>query len=227
MDTTGSDTLKEFFTGYKLRHYKYRDFVIRPGKLPPGVCYIEKGFVKISTDLESGRELIVNIFKPGAYFSVMWAVGDISNSYYFKALSDLEVRIAPKAAFIEYLHHHPDELMALTKRLTSGMAGLVSNIESFFSGNSYNRVIRILHLCSKRFGATNGEGEMVIEVPLTHQDIADMAGIARETTSLILKKLVSSNLITRKNRRYTILDPEKLEAEAEMEEPEKNNLDVI
>ena len=84
------------------------------------------------------------------------------------------------------------------------------------SGDSYHRVIAALILCAKRFGQNRGK-KIVIDLPLTHQDIADLAAITRETASLAMGKLTRKGLISRAGRNILILDPVKLSAESGIE----------
>ena len=66
---------------------------------------------------------------------------------------------------------------------------------------------------AKRFGKVEADGEITIMLPLTHQDIADIAGISRETASLAINKLEKKKIITYKKRLIAIKNIETLEEE--------------
>jgi len=67
-------------------------------------------------------------------------------------------------------------------------------MEYLVFGNAYAKVASIIIICAERFGRKRGK-KIVIQVPLTHNDIANLVGITRETASLELKKLENKGLI--------------------------------
>lgn len=79
-------------------------------------------------------------------------------------------------------------MFELTKKILIGLSGVLTNIEYMLCGNSQKRVIGAISLSAKRFGSKKRNGETIINMPLTHQDIANIAGIARETASIAIKK---------------------------------------
>src|SRR3989344_193941 len=133
--------------------YKKGETILRSDDNPQGVYYIKKGFVKMDSIFENGREITLNIFKPGAYFPMTWAVG-----------------------------------------------GILQNIEFILCGDAYHRVLGAVFLSAKRFGEVKGNGKITIKIPLTHQDIANIAGMSRETATLAIKRLRKKKIITYKKR---------------------------
>jgi CRP-like cAMP-binding protein len=63
---------------------------------------------------------------------------------------------------------------------------------------------------SQRFGEKKSSGEIEIKIDLTHKDVADLAGLTREATSLQIGKLRKDKLISNSGKRFTIIDEEKL-----------------
>lgn len=116
---------------------------------------------------------------------------------------------------------NPDELFELTKRILRGVKGLLINIEYQLSGDSYHRVIVALVLAAKRFGVKGKKGLNIIKLPLTHQEIADIAGITRETVSLAMVKLENKKIISYKGHNLMINNLEALNRESTIYEEEK------
>jgi CRP-like cAMP-binding protein len=203
--------LEDFFSDGKIIEYKKNEMILRPEDIPQGIFYLEKGFVRMSTILEDGRELTLNIFKPGTYFSMFWAIADIENAYFFQAITDVVVKRIPKEKTIPFLKENPEILFDLTKRILSGMNGLLKNMEYLLSGHAEKRIAAVLILSAKRFGIKKGGGKIEIELPLTHQDIANLSGLTRETTSLELEKLKKQKLIRYVHHKVIIQNLKKLQ----------------
>lgn len=193
------NNLEKFFSAYKTKHYKRGEIIINEDDNPEGIYYLVKGFVKMNSIYEDGSELTLNIFKPGTFFPMIWAINDIKNTYVYQALSDVEVHQTPREKVLEFLEGNPDISFDLLKRILVGMDGLVKNFPELLFGNSKKRVLAVLSMLSKRFGEKK-EGGVLIKIRLTHHEIASMTGLTRETTSLTLKTLEREGVIGYKDK---------------------------
>ena len=72
----------------------------------------------------------------------------------------------------------------------------------------------MLLLSASRFGSKNKSGEIEIQLTFTHQEIANLAGLTREATSLEMEKLKKKGLVVSKDRHLIIKDPKKLREES-------------
>lgn len=214
-------SLDNFFSQYPVLQYDKNQIIIHADDIPSGIFYIKSGFVKMSAILETGREITLNIFKPGACFPMIWAITDIPDNYYYKTVTATEIQRAPRGMLLDFVKKNPDELFELTKRILRGVKGLLINIEHQLSGDSYHRVIAALVLAAKRFGVKGKKGLIIIKLPMTHQEIADIAGITRETVSLVMVKLENKKIISYKKRILSINDLEALNGESTIYEEEK------
>ncbi|MFH0864416.1 MAG: Crp/Fnr family transcriptional regulator [Candidatus Gottesmanbacteria bacterium] len=213
MDNTLNDKLENFFSQFKQVTFSKGEIIIRPDNTPQGVYFIKEGYARMYSTFADGRELTLNIFKPRTYFSMMWALADIANTYYFQAHTRVIVQKAPQGQVKEFLQANPDILFNLTKRILVGLDGILTNIEYLLSGQAAHRVMAALFLSAKRFGQPKENNEVIINLPLTHQDIANLAGLTRETTSIEMGKLTKKKLISYNKRLIIINDIAKLEAE--------------
>jgi len=71
------------------------------------------------------------------------------------------------------------------------------------------RIIAEMLFLSERFGKSIGSG-ILIDAPLTHQDISDSINMNRETASRALESLIKEGLIGQNEHLFTILNPDKL-----------------
>lgn len=208
--------LENFFKTYNFLSFKKGETIINAEESPVGVYFLKKGYARLNSISPDGQELTLNIFKPGSYFSMMWAIAEIPNNYYFQAMTDIEVYQAPKDPTIEFLKENPEILFELTSRILVGLAGTLGTMESLLFGKANNKIASVLLTCVKRFGKKTENGQSLINLPLTHQDIANLAGLTRETTSLEMEKLVSKGLIDNRHKSIIIRDYERLEDEAQV-----------
>ncbi len=201
---TTSEKLREFFSSSKILTYKRGEIILRSDDSPQGIIFLEDGYVKMNTIFPDGRELTLNIFKPQTYFPMTWAIADIPNTYFYQAMTNLKIRRMPKNLFLEFMDKNPDVLRELTTRILIGLDGLLTNIRYILSGSSRYRVAAAILLCARRFGKKTGANSVSVMLPLTHQDIGNIAGITRETATIAIDKLQKQGLITHHYRHLIV-----------------------
>jgi CRP-like cAMP-binding protein len=182
--------------------------------------YLTKGYVKrylISNDGTIGTQVI---YGPGEVFPITLAFSalfdqEISESpevYYYEAMTDGEVFTVNEADLVEKVQADPqlykDLMVVAGKRLHSTLHGL----ENLTLKSSYFRVAHEIYYLAIRFGEKTATGTKIL-IPLTHQDLADILSLTRETVSTAMAQLRQNKLIST-NKNITVLDMEKLQAEA-------------
>lgn len=147
---------------------------------------------------------------------MIWAFNASPNKYYIEAMAAVELQTAPRDEFVKFTKANGDVLFEITSRILIRLGGLLTRMEYMVFGNAGNKVASIISICAERFGHKNAEGKTVIGVPLTHRDIANLIGIARETVSIEVKKLENEGIIGYNGRHLFIKDSKKLRAKSKL-----------
>src|SRR3989304_3757892 len=192
--------LENFFLKFKSSHFNKNEIILRAEDNLKDVFYLKSGYVRMYKLFEDGRELTLNIFKPGTFFEMSLAIANIKNPYFFQAITPVDLKKAPKDQVLEFAKQNPDVLYDLIRRVSIGHNALLSNIEHMLSGSAKHRIISTLYILSRRFGEKTARNHTIINLPLTHQIIASLASITRETATLTLNKLVKKELVYYKKR---------------------------
>jgi CRP/FNR family transcriptional regulator len=203
MDSEVLEKLNSFFQNYTPIKGKKGDIFIHAEEEPNGIFYVQSGLVRQYAVTTKGEELTINIYKHPSFFPMMWAINDVSNKFYFEAMSDVELWRAPKDSVIDFLKSDPDILFDLVSRLYRGIDGVVARIIYLMSGNSRAKVIYTILNLYYRFGQSDKH--------LTHKELAAISGTTRETFSREIKKLEKEGLIKVANGIVIIPLVEKLE----------------
>lgn len=213
MNNLAVEKLEKFFSKFKPIHYKKGETILRPGDIPQGVYLLKKGYIKLSSISEDGKELLLIIFKPDDFFPLMWAINNTPNTQYLETMTDVELWRAPRPAFLEFIKNNPDVFLELTSRILIRLGGILQRMEYLAFGNAYEKVASIILICAERFGEKEGEN-IVIQVPLTHKDIATLLGITRETASIEIKKIERKGFIAYCGRSLVVRNKKGLEKES-------------
>lgn len=213
MNSEIGQKLEAFFTAFKKRIYKKRELLIRADEDPSGIFYLKRGRVKQYAISKKGDELVVNIFKPVSFFPMSWAINNIPNSYYFEAVSEVEVFKAPRESVLTFIKKEPAVVYDLLSRVYGGMDGILKRMTYIMSGNAYTRLITELVIYGNRFPENEGTTKKKIPIKITEKDLAAQSGMSRETISREIKRLKDAGLLERQKDRLIISDLQALEDE--------------
>jgi len=209
------DKTKEFelfYSQFKPRSYKKGELLIRSDDDPQGIFYLTRGYVRQYTISKTGIELTLHILKPISYFPMVWAVNGTPNVYNFEALTDVEVGRAPRDEVVAFIKDKPKIIFELMSELLEDYAETLTRVEHLVFSDAYRRVISVLLYIAKHFGKNDGK-RILIGNRFTHQDIATLVGVARETASVEMVKLEKKGLIEYSDHLIVIKNIRKMELE--------------
>lgn len=209
MEKDASEKLNNFFTGFKKLFFKKGETILRPDDQARSVFYLKKGYARLYSISKNAQELTFIIYKPGDFFPLIPAINNIPVSYYMEALTLLEAYQVPVEDLRKFIKNNSEVLYELTTRILTRLGGVFTRMEYAIFGNAQNKVAAIILLCAERFGQAEKKG-ILIQVPLTHQDIANLLGVARETVSIEMKKLQKLGLIDYRGKHLIVKDIQKL-----------------
>jgi len=210
MDEPVAKKIGYFFTQYKEQEYKKGELLIRADDTPAGIFYLTEGRVKKYAISQKGEEVILNIFKPIAFFPMNWAVNGNGNQYYFEALTDVCVWRAPREDVVGFVKRESDVLFDLLQRVYRGTDGMEMRMAYLMAGSAYTRLVTELIISAKRFGKKEGER---ITLEITEPDLAAQTGMTRETISREVKKLKEKGAVEVLKNKLVITDLPVLEAD--------------
>lgn len=204
--------LDEFFLEKKQRVYKKGEIILEAEINPPSVFYIEKGFIKVYSLDSSGEEKNYVFYKDGVIFPLVLVLKGTPDNLYYEAMSDTIIRETTKESFMQFIHSDKEVLEEVLQMVLDLFGVYLDRVENLELSKAYARVIARLLFIAKRFGRVEGN-RVLLDIPITHYDIADSIALTRETTSREIEKLRKKGLITYIDRSVWINDAEKLKDE--------------
>lgn len=193
MDALVAQKIEDFFSDFPLRQYPAGQIIIQGHDNPRHIFHLLEGRVKQYDISHRGDEIVLNIFKPPAFFPMSYAINNTPNTYFYEAETDIVVHLAPIEQTVKFLRAHPDILYDLLGRVYRGTDGLLGRLTRVMAGSARSRVLYELLIEGRRFGHQHTHG---VAVELTESDIGSHAGLARETVSREIGKLKHEGLIS-------------------------------
>jgi CRP-like cAMP-binding protein len=172
------------------------------------------GFVKIHLIAADGAEVVLDISGPGDLLGEAAAFSGGIRSANATALERVEGARVDIRDLREFIARRP--------RVTSALLGMtlarlhVGNARrsEFATTTSLARVASRLVELTERFGASAGNGEIDVALPITQEELASWSASSRESTARSLRTLRTLGLIQTGRRRLTVCDLDRLRAHA-------------
>jgi len=183
------------------------------GQVPRGVYQLCKGRVKLAMTSAEGKSIILRIAEPGELIGLNSALSGQAYELTAETLEPCQVNFLKRDAFLRLMHDHPEASLGATEQLSNDYRAACFQIRSLgLSRSASEKIARFLLEWSAR-GKETAEGVRV-NLPLTHEEIAQIVGVSRETVTRTLTDLKHKALITMKGPTVLIRNKAGLEAVA-------------
>jgi len=215
MATTVAQKVDDHFSKYPRRTYAKGQILVFADESPERIFYIIKGRVRMYDVSYRGDEVVVNVFKPPAFFPMSWAINRAPNKYFYKTEIETEVHIIPVDDALNFIKDNPDVMLDLLSRLYSGMDGLLGRVVHLMSGSARSRLLYELIIECRRFGNKQKSGSYTLAA--SEIDLAGRSGLSRETVNREMRKAKDEGLVGIGTDGITINDLKALEQKLGME----------
>lgn len=195
------------------RAYAPGEILFLEGNECPGLYIVEAGLVKIFKQGLGGpggvREQTLRLMGPGDSFNEVPVFDSGPNPASAQALEHSQVLLLPKDAVRQMLRMNPAFAETIVAVFAGRLRHMVAMVEDLSFRHVAGRVAKILlQSVHPDEGVGAGAGR---RTRLTQQEMAEMAGTAREVVARALRDLERQGAIRLDRGRITILDPKKLE----------------
>lgn len=211
MDEKVKKAIEQFFSKYPLKRFKKGQILIYGGDEPTAVFHLLSGKVRQYDINYRGDEIVVNVFKPPAFFPMSWAINKSHNQYFFETVTEVELRQAPADDVVSFLKTNPDVMYNLLSRLYSGTDGLQRRMAHLMGGSAQSRILFELIVECARFGDLQKDGSYVLSIK--ENELAQRAGLSRETANREVSKLKEKSLVTHKGQILSVTSLQKIQEE--------------
>lgn len=155
---------------------------------------ITEGKVKVVLYGDTGREIILTMFRPGEIFGEMSLLDNQPRSASVIAVEATKALVLERAAFVRHLAAHPNTAIAILAEMSRRLRQADRVIGNLALLDVYGRVARLIKDLAQKEGVETDEGVLIKERP-TQQEIASMVGTSRETVSRALNDFAKRGLI--------------------------------
>lgn len=183
INTVTSDAaIDALFTTGLSRRYEHGAVLSDPESRPERTFYCGAGTLKVTKLLASGREILITILQTGSLWSDRAVLNGYWREVFIEAMEPSDIYAVDNAAFEAYLRTRPERLTSFMQRISEQVSDALTLLDDFRGRDVASRLARVLVKFSQQYGVQTDSG-VRIDLPVTHQDLANMIGTARETVS--------------------------------------------
>lgn len=191
------------------RSYPKKTIVFTEGSEKEAVYFIQNGLIKTYKTDENGHQQIVSFLKTGDMFPHT----GLFHANYYPATAETIVPTAlfamPIKPFELLLSSYPGIAVKLMRVMSQKILELQEKLQELTGQDVQNRGQLFLLKLAENNGKVKN-GRLLIEIPMTHQDIANAIGTTRETINRMLNQLRKDGIVETDRSGFVIHDLEAL-----------------
>ena len=195
----GTEDLLQVGSKIVVKQFKKNDTILFKGDTNNYIYIIFDGEVKVSQSTEDGKEVILFIHQTGEIFGETSLFDRGNSPALISATTDTLCAIISMKDLYSIMFNYNDILERLIHILSSRLCQSWELIQMLNSNNAPQRVKTLLMMLAKRYGK-NAREETILNIRLTHQNIANMTGLTRETVTRVIDVWQRNGDISTKNK---------------------------
>jgi CRP/FNR family transcriptional regulator, cyclic AMP receptor protein len=181
------------------------------GQLPRGGYLLCKGRVKLTMTSRDGKAIILHIAEAGELIGLNSALSGLPYELSAETLEPCQVNFVKREALLRLVHEHPEISENVTRQVGRDYQAACFQIRSLaLSRSAAEKIVRFLLAAASKGKETNQGVRM--NLSLTHEEIAQVVGVSRETVTRTLSDLRQKMFITVKGPAVVIRNKAGLEA---------------
>jgi CRP/FNR family transcriptional regulator len=193
------------------RRFSAKDTIFTPGDADDQLYFVVEGTVRLYKIYGEYKEATTALLRDGGVFGKLSLVEGRWQDVFAEAVTDVRVAGVQKSAINHAIKRDPGFAMKLFASFSERLRQSDEVIESLLHREVSTRLATLLLNLGDRFGEDDGDGNgssgaTVLDVRLTHQDLANMIASTREAVSKVMSEFQRKGAIKVENRRIVLAD---------------------
>ena len=189
--------------------YPARHTLFEKGDPGSNMMLVLRGRVKICTHSDEGKELVLNLVRPGEFFGEIALLDGAERTAAAVTLDPVELLVLERRDFIPFLDRHPEACMRLIKVLCERLRRTSELVEEVLFLEGEARLAKRLVRLAEIFGREVEDG-IRIDLRLSQQQLGNMVGMSRESMNKQLGQWRRDDLVRVSEGFITITDLDRL-----------------
>ncbi|WP_097027997.1 Crp/Fnr family transcriptional regulator [Clostridium peptidivorans] len=188
--------------------FKKGETLFNEGEKSSTLFIINEGQVKLTKMTKEGKEQIIHILTSGDFFGELSLFSD-SDTYNFSAyaISNLKICTLTKKDMDEILMKNPEISLKILREVTRKLSETENLAQNLATNDAEVRIAHMILEFAEKYGTETSDG-IKIKLPINREEMANYAGVTRETISRKLSKFEELNIISIVGNKVIIIKDE-------------------
>ncbi|MFW5942358.1 MAG: Crp/Fnr family transcriptional regulator [Chloroflexota bacterium] len=209
----GAQAIEAINRRFRDRGYQPGEPIYMAGEEATHLYVVASGKVKLLRHTMAGQDVLLDILMPGEFFGALATLGESVYPDTAEAQTVCCVLAISAGEFQRILEEHPSAALRVLDLTAARLREAQETIRQLSAHTVRQRIATTLLKLAEKLGEEREEG-LLIQMPLSRQDVADMTGATPETTSRVLSDFRKQGLIRSGRQWIAIVDWEGVEREA-------------
>jgi len=207
------ETLRRFDRIAEQRHYRRRQVVHFPDQPGDFVYLLCSGRVKLSRVSDQGREVTLALLENAEIFGET-GILEANQPYELMAetVDDSVIAVIRRGDLMDAIRERPEAMSELLKLISLRRSIAETTVADLVFLEVPKRLSKLLIKLHDAQGGGHGASNALIKAKFTHQELANIIGSTRETTTLVLNEFKRRGIIEFSGRKIVLRDRNELEA---------------
>lgn len=203
------ETIEAINSRFRARDFMPDEVVYFAGDPAAHLYVVAVGNVKLVRHSPSGQDVTLDVLAPGDFFGSLALLGDRHYPDTAQAQTPCCLLELDASDFKAILESHPSVTLKVLELVAGRLVDAHEVIHHLSASPVEARVAAALTRLAERFGEQRPEG-LVIQMPLSRQDVAELTGMTTETVSRVMSRLRKQGVIDSGREWVSITDPDRL-----------------
>jgi CRP-like cAMP-binding protein len=173
---------------------KRGELIQSPSTFREGLYMLKEGKLKLYKINPEGKQFIVSILGSGNVFGEIDSFSLGTKDTFIETMDETILCSLGKEQFEQFLIERPQLTVRIMKELSKLLKERDAMLTQLALGNVRDRILHLLKTLAEKFGIPEDDYHN-IDMPLSHQEIANMIGSTRETVTMVLNELSKDGVI--------------------------------
>jgi CRP-like cAMP-binding protein len=185
--------------------YVADEFIYMAGAPATRLYIIAAGKVKVLQPFLSGQDVVLDILVGGEFFGGLSLLGDETYTETAQTLTSCCILEIPAETFQEILRQYPSVALKTLELVGNRLKNAHKSIHQLSARPVEARIAALLLYLATKLGEEQ-EGGMLLQVPLSRQDLAAMTGTTTESASRAMSQFKKQGLVRTGRQWVAVID---------------------
>jgi CRP-like cAMP-binding protein len=159
-----------------------------------GLYFVKEGKLRLYKLNDSGKQFTLGILTRGNIFGELNSFSFGTSRVYIETMESSLLCTMSEPQFERLMINRPQLALKFLKALSDRLKEREDQLEQLALHSLKKRVLHLLSTLGAKFGVIQ-DGYALIDLPLSHQEIANMIGASREAVSSVMSELAKEGVI--------------------------------